>query len=64
MQDKLFPFLVQEKMPDSRAIVESTHLGPGTYSPTEVSSRPMPLVKTLLRKNAKKTVFGAGQARF
>jgi hypothetical protein len=60
MVDKLFPFLVQEKMPDSRAIVESTNLGPGTYSPQDVSSRPMPLVKNLLRKNAKKTVFGAG----
>jgi len=60
----MFPFLVKEKLPDSKDIIESTHLGPGTYSPRGIDSRPVDLVKSLQKKNESRVNFGTGQSRF
>lgn len=56
MQDALFPFLVQDKMPDKKLDLETTHLGPGTYSP---DTRNMQLNRDLQRSNNKKVNFGS-----
>ena len=32
----MFPFLVQNRFPDSKETQETTHLGPGTYAPEEM----------------------------
>jgi hypothetical protein len=38
MLDTMFPFLVQQRMPNTKRQFETTNLGPGTYSPQDSMS--------------------------
>jgi hypothetical protein len=39
VMDSLFPFLVQQRMPDTKAQIELINVGPGSYKPDNASSK-------------------------
>jgi len=54
----MFPHIVNERMPDSRAALENMHLGPGTYDTIK-----QPFNNTKHQSRRHKTTFG-GLERF